>query len=86
MKIAELQSSIAVRLALWFAVLALVAFSLIALVLNVVMKTELERHQFEQIQSRTEDMRYMLMHSHPPGIAKRTAPLPYQLIFSFLPV
>ncbi len=71
MKIAELQSSIAVRLALWFAVLALVAFSLIALVLNVVMKTELERHQFEQIQSRTEDMRYMLMHSHPPGIAKR---------------
>ncbi len=71
MKLTEFKSSIAVRLAMLFAVVAVVGFSLIALALNVVMKTELERHQFEQIQSRTEDMRYMLMHSHPPGIAKR---------------
>jgi len=70
-KLTEFKSSIAVRLAMLFAVVAVVGFSLIALALNVVMKTELERHQFEQIQSRTEDMRYMLMHSHPPGIAKR---------------
>ena len=71
MKLTEFKSSIAVRLAMLFAIVAVVGFSLIALALNVVMKTELERHQFEQIQSRTEDMRYMLMHSHPPGIAKR---------------
>lgn len=71
MKLTEFKSSIAVRLAMLFAVVAVVGFSLIALALNVVMKTELERHQFEQIQSRTEDMRYMLMHAHPPGIAKR---------------
>jgi len=70
-KLTEFKSSIAVRLAMLFAVVAVVGFSLIALALNVVMKTELERHQFEQIQSRTEDMRYMLMHAHPPGIAKR---------------
>lgn len=71
MTLAEFRSSIAIRLALLFAVVAAVAFSLIALVLNVVMQTELERHQFEQIQSRTEDMRYMLMHARAPGIAKR---------------
>lgn len=71
MKVVEFKTSIAVRLALLFAVVTIVAFCLFALVLNAVMKSELERHQFEQIQSRTEDMRYMLMHSRPPGIAKR---------------
>ena len=71
MKFAEFQSSVAVRLSLLFAVVALLVFILSALVLNVVMKTELERHQFEQIQSRTADMRYMLLHARPPGIAQR---------------
>ena len=71
MKFTEIQSSIAVRLALLFAVVALVAFSLIALVLNLVINSELERHQYEQIQSRTEDMRYMLLHARAPGIAQR---------------
>ncbi len=70
-KFTDIQSSIAVRLALLFAVVALVAFSLIALVLNLVMANELERHQYEQIQSRTDDMRYMLLHARAPGIAQR---------------
>ena len=67
----EFRSSIAARLALLFGVVAVVGFCLIALTLNLVMKRELERHQYEQIQSRMEDMRYMLLHSRPPGIAQR---------------
>ena len=67
----DLRSSLAVRLALLFGVVALVAFSLIALVLNRVMESELERHQYEQIESRTNDMRYLLLHARPPGIAER---------------
>lgn len=71
MRFAEFRSSIAVRLSLLFAVVALLVFVLIALLLNVVMKKELERHQYEQIQSRTEDMRYFLLHARSPGIAQR---------------
>ncbi len=70
-RLADFKSSIAVRLSLLFAVVALLVFVLIALLLNVVMQKELQRHQFEQIQSRAEDMRYMLLHVRPPDIAQR---------------
>jgi len=68
---ADFKSTIALRLALLFAVLALIAFALITLVLNVVMARELQRHEYEQIESRRQDMRYMLQHARPPGIALR---------------
>ena len=65
------RGSIALRLALWFALVALCGFSLIALGLNWVLKHELERHQLEQIRGRSEEMRYMLMHARAPNMAER---------------
>jgi len=65
------RTSIATRLALWFALVALCGFSLIALGLNWVLKHELERHQLEQIQGRSQEMRYMLLHARAPHIAER---------------
>lgn len=70
-RLTDFRLSIAARLALLFGVVAVVAFSLIALVLNRVLEIELERHQYEQIESRTQDMRYMLLHARPPDIAQR---------------
>ena len=71
MKFSEFKSSIAARLAFLFGGVAVLGFVLIALGLNLVMKNELERHQFEQIQSRVEEMRYRLQHARPPGFAAR---------------
>ena len=65
------RGSIAVRLAFWFACVALIAFTLITLSLNVVLENELKRHQHAQIQGRTEELRYMLLHARAPGIAER---------------
>ena len=67
----DYRGSIAVRLAFWFAVVALIAFTLFALVLNLVLEKELKRHQMAQIQGRTQEMHYMLMHVRPPGVADR---------------
>jgi two-component system heavy metal sensor histidine kinase CusS len=67
----DIRLSIAARLALLFGGVAMLGFVLIALVLHLVMKHELERHQLEQIQSRMEEMRYMMEHARAPGIAGR---------------
>lgn len=70
-RLADFRSSIAVRLSLLFAVVAVLVFVLIALLLNAVMQKELERHQLAQIQSRAADMRYMLLHVRPPNVDQR---------------
>jgi len=63
--------SIAARMAMLFAGLSLLGFSLLSLSLHWVLARELDRHQRDQIQSRMDDMRYMLEHARPPGIGER---------------
>jgi len=63
--------SIAARMAAMFALSALIAFSLICSTLYLVLNRELSRHETAQIQSRMQDMRYMLTHARAPGIAER---------------
>lgn len=67
----EIGSSISVRLASLFSLVAFLVFSLISITLYWLLASELNLHQIDQIQSRMEDMRYMLKHSRPPGIAER---------------
>jgi two-component system heavy metal sensor histidine kinase CusS len=63
--------SIAARLAVLFASVALVSFSLLSVTLHWVLVKELDRHQMEQIHSRMEDMRYMLIHSQATDLSQR---------------
>ncbi|XAH23406.1 heavy metal sensor histidine kinase [Xylophilus sp. GW821-FHT01B05] len=65
----RLRNSIAVRLALMFAVAAFAGFALIGLVLHQVLNHELRRHQREEIAGRLEGVQYMLVHSRSPQLA-----------------
>ena len=67
----EMRSSIAVRLATLFALVAFAGFALISVTLYWVLERELFRHQREQIQSRMDDMHYSLLHVRAPDIAGR---------------
>ena len=67
----SVRSSIATRLAALFAAVALAGFSLISVTLYWVLTQELDRHQMDQIQSRMDDMRYMLTHYRAHDIADR---------------
>jgi len=63
--------SIAARLALLFGLVAFVSLSVVGISLQWVLRHEMARHQAEQIQGRTEDLRYMLNHGRPDGLAAR---------------
>jgi two-component system, OmpR family, heavy metal sensor histidine kinase CusS len=67
----EATPSIAGRLAALFAFVACVGFGLLSATLYWVLSNELDRHQVDQINSRMEDMRYMLEHARSPGVAQR---------------
>ncbi|WP_198971332.1 heavy metal sensor histidine kinase [Xylophilus sp. ASV27] len=63
------RNSIALRLALMFAVAAFAALALIGLVLHQVLGHELRRHQREEIGGQFEGLQYMLVHSRSPQLA-----------------
>ncbi|MDQ7999951.1 MAG: heavy metal sensor histidine kinase [Bordetella sp.] len=65
------RNSIAIRLALMYAVVALVVFSLVGVALHQVLSRELARHRHEQVQGRLEDVRYLLVHGRSPQLASR---------------
>jgi len=65
------RNSIALRLALMFAAVALVGFSLVGVALHHVLSRELARHQHEQVQGRLEDVRYLLVHGRSLQLAAR---------------
>ncbi len=66
-----MRNSIALRLALMFALAAVGGFALIGVALHQVLGAELARHRREEVQSRLEDVRYMLVHGRSPEIAQR---------------
>ncbi|MDR2852509.1 MAG: heavy metal sensor histidine kinase [Burkholderiaceae bacterium] len=64
------RNSIAVRLALMFALAALAVFALLGAGLYRVLLHEQNRHQHEEIQGRLEEVRYVLVHSRSPRLAQ----------------
>jgi two-component system heavy metal sensor histidine kinase CusS len=62
--------SIAARLALMFAVVAMAVFALLGAVLHQVLKGELADHQREEVQESLEDVRHLLEHNRLPGLAQ----------------
>ncbi|MGJ7508758.1 heavy metal sensor histidine kinase [Variovorax sp. GT1P44] len=66
-----MKNSIAIRLALMFAIAALAGFALLGGALHRVLSNELARHQQEQIDARLEDMAYMLQHGRAPNLGER---------------
>ena len=65
-----MRRSIAVRLALMFAIAALAGFTLLGTALHHVLARELARHLREEVQGRLEDVRYMLVYSRSPRLAQ----------------
>lgn len=63
--------SIALRLALMYALAAVAGFVLIGTALHQVLERELARHQREQVEGRLQDVRYMLEHGRSPQLAAR---------------
>ena len=66
-----MRNSIAVRLALMFASAALAGFAMLGSALHHVLASELQRHQQEQVDSRLEDMSYMLQHGRAVNLGER---------------
>ena len=66
-----MRNSIATRLALMFAAAALVGFVVLGFALHRVLAGELARHQQAQIETRLEDISYMLQHGRAQNLGGR---------------
>lgn len=62
--------SIAGRLALMFAAVAVAVFAVTGMALHHVLARSLDRYQAEQLQGHVEDIRYMLVHGRSPQLAQ----------------
>ncbi len=65
------RGSIALRLALMFTAVAVFIFALLGVALLQVLRHELRRHEREEVQSRLEDVRYMLEHGRSSQLGLR---------------
>ena len=67
-----MRRSIALRLAVMFALAAIAGFALIGVALHQVLGAELARHRRGEVQGRLDDVRYMLEHGRSAELAQRT--------------